>query len=107
MFCHSTYVDTRTPSIREHRLFIWRKWMKLFTASIGAIVLLAIWSASAMGSGQTQTAPVPAVGPSNGVFRTTKAVNYRRARGSVKIHFQATELLQGASGEAKIQSKNN
>jgi len=81
--------------------------MKLFAASIGATALLAICSASAMGSGQTQAAPVPAAGPSNGVFRTTTAVNYRRARGSVKIHFQTTELLQGASGEAKIQSKNN
>ena len=81
--------------------------MKLFAASIGATALLAICSASAMGSGQTQTAPVPAAGPSNGAFRTTTAVNYRRARGSVKIHFQTTELLQGASGEAKIQSKNN
>src|SRR5207302_6498063 len=27
--------------------------------------------------------------------------------GSVKIHFQTTELMQGASGEAKVQSKKN
>ena len=81
--------------------------MKLLTASIGATALLAICSASAMGSGRTQTAPVPAAGASNGVSRRTKALNYRRARGSVKIHFQTTELMQGASGEAKVQSKNN
>ena len=81
--------------------------MKLLTACIRATALLAICSASAMGQGQTQTAPVPAAGASNGVSRTAKAVNYRRARGSVKIHFQTTELMQGASGEAKVQSKKN
>src|SRR5437588_1132913 len=81
--------------------------MKLLTACIRATALLAICSASAMGQGQTQTAPVPAAGASNVVSRTAKAVNYRRARGSVKIHFQTTELMQGASGEAKVKSKNN
>ena len=81
--------------------------MKLLTATIGATALLAICSVSAVGRGRTQTAPVSAAGASNGVSRTTKAVNYRRARGSVKIHFQVTELMQGASGEAKVKSKNN
>jgi outer membrane protein OmpA-like peptidoglycan-associated protein len=81
--------------------------MKLLTASIGATALLAICSASAMGSGRKQTAPVPVAGASNGISRTTKALNYRRARGSVKILFQTTELMQGASGEAKVQTKNN
>jgi outer membrane protein OmpA-like peptidoglycan-associated protein len=41
------------------------------------------------------------------VSRTTKAVNYRRAGGTTKIDFQGTELLQGASGEAKVDSKSN
>jgi outer membrane protein OmpA-like peptidoglycan-associated protein len=41
------------------------------------------------------------------VSRTTKAVNYRRAGGSTKIDFQATELMQGASGEAKMDVKSN
>jgi outer membrane protein OmpA-like peptidoglycan-associated protein len=41
------------------------------------------------------------------VFRTTKAVNYRRAGGGTKIDFQGTELMQGASGEARVDSKSN
>ena len=38
------------------------------------------------------------------VSRTTKAVHYRQG-GSVKAAFQATELLAGASGEAKVEAK--
>jgi outer membrane protein OmpA-like peptidoglycan-associated protein len=47
-------------------------------------------------------APVPST-----VSRTTKAVNYRRAGGTTKIDFQGTELMQGATGEAKVESKSN
>jgi outer membrane protein OmpA-like peptidoglycan-associated protein len=49
----------------------------------------------------------PAAGPVKNVSRTTKAVNYRRAGGSTKIDFQGTELMQQASGEAKVQNKGN
>jgi outer membrane protein OmpA-like peptidoglycan-associated protein len=49
----------------------------------------------------------PAAGPVKNVSRTTKAVNYRRAGGSTKIYFQGTELMQQASGEAKVQNKGN
>ena len=45
--------------------------------------------------------------PATTVSRTTKAVNYRRAGGSTKIDFSGTELLQGASGEAKVDSKSH
>ena len=38
------------------------------------------------------------------VSRTTMAVHYRQG-GSVKAAFQATELLAGASGEAKVEAK--
>ena len=41
------------------------------------------------------------------VARTTKAVNYRRANGSIKVNFQGTELMRGGAGEAKVESKNN
>ena len=41
------------------------------------------------------------------VSRTTKAVNFRRAGGSTKLDFHGTELLPGASGEAKAESKSN
>src|SRR5882757_5224769 len=41
------------------------------------------------------------------VARTTKAVNFRRAGGSTKLDFHGTELLPGAGGEAKVESKSN
>src|SRR5713101_6682161 len=44
---------------------------------------------------------------SSNVSRTTKAVNYRRAGGSTRISFRGTELMQQASGEAKVDSKSN
>src|SRR6266849_5028949 len=44
---------------------------------------------------------------SSNVSRTTKAVNYRRAGSSTNINFQGTELMSGATGEARVQSKSN
>jgi outer membrane protein OmpA-like peptidoglycan-associated protein len=60
-------------------------------------------SPSPAGSTSTTAAPATAV-KSAPVSRTTKAVHYRLG-GSVKTLFQATELLTGASGEAKIEAK--
>src|ERR1700676_727286 len=40
------------------------------------------------------------------VSRTTKAINYRKTSGSTKIIFRGTELMQQASGEAKVENKN-
>jgi outer membrane protein OmpA-like peptidoglycan-associated protein len=45
--------------------------------------------------------------PAKTVSRTTKAVNYRRAGGAAKIDFQGTELMQQASGEARVQNKGS
>jgi len=58
--------------------------------------------ASASQAAGTSSASAPST-----VSRTTKAVNYRRAGGSTKIDFSGTELMQGASGEARVQSKSN
>ena len=59
-------------------------------------------------------APAPSQAPSavpvttpGSVSRTTKAVNYRRTGGAVKIDFQGTELMTQASGEAKVQNKGS
>lgn len=41
------------------------------------------------------------------VSRTTKAVNYRRVGGSTRIEFRGTELMQQASGEAKVENRGN
>ena len=39
------------------------------------------------------------------VSRTTKAVHYRLQGGTTKVEFQGTDLLQRASGEAKVVGK--
>ena len=37
--------------------------------------------------------------------RTAKAINYQHRSGATKIDFRGTELLPGARGEAKVESK--
>jgi len=37
--------------------------------------------------------------------RTAKAINYQHRSGATKIDFRGTELLAGAHGEAKVESK--
>ena len=39
------------------------------------------------------------------VSRTTKAMHYRLQGGSTKVDFQGTDLLQRATGEAKVEGK--
>jgi outer membrane protein OmpA-like peptidoglycan-associated protein len=39
------------------------------------------------------------------VNRTTRAVKYAHRSGATKINFRGTELMPGASGEAKVESK--
>ena len=41
----------------------------------------------------------------NVVNRTTQAVSYRHRSGATKINFQGTDLMPGAAGEAKVESK--
>jgi outer membrane protein OmpA-like peptidoglycan-associated protein len=66
-----------------------------------AIILCAATLASA------QTAPAPAATTPQvaTVTRTTKAVHYRLQGGSTKVDFHGTDLLQGASGEARVEGK--
>jgi len=49
----------------------------------------------------------PAASPASTVSRTTKAVNYRLRNDAVKIDFRGTELMQNASGEAKVTGKKS
>ncbi|MGB8115933.1 MAG: hypothetical protein WCF22_19285, partial [Candidatus Sulfotelmatobacter sp.] len=39
------------------------------------------------------------------VTRTTQAVHYRLQGGTTKVDFHGTDLLQGATGEAKVEGK--
>ena len=82
-------------------------------ASAGTLgILPAFGQAPATAKPQSQASASRAAGSSSAsapgtVSRTTKAVNYRRAGGSTKIDFSGTELMQGASGEARVESKSN
>jgi len=53
-------------------------------------------------SAPAATAATPAAAP---VSRTTRAVHYRLQGGSAKVDFQGTDLLQRASGEARVEGK--
>jgi outer membrane protein OmpA-like peptidoglycan-associated protein len=78
------------------------------TGLLGALAAPAFGQAPPAANPQNQAAasPIAAAAPST-VSRTTKAVNYRRAGGATKIDFRGTELMQGATGEAKVESKSN
>ncbi|PYV62231.1 MAG: hypothetical protein DMG97_40900 [Acidobacteria bacterium] len=39
------------------------------------------------------------------VSRTTKAVNYRHHSGATSVDFRGTDLMPGASGHARIESR--
>jgi outer membrane protein OmpA-like peptidoglycan-associated protein len=75
--------------------------VKIASACLAVTGVFGVFAASAVAQ-----AP-PSASPVKSVYRTTKAVNYRRAGGSTKIDFQGTELMQQASGEGKVQNKGN
>ena len=71
-------------------------------------VIMAL-GASAQAGAQTQL-PADSGNPTptyriNVVSRTTRAVSYRHRSGATKINFQGTDLMPGAGGEAKVESK--
>jgi outer membrane protein OmpA-like peptidoglycan-associated protein len=62
-------------------------------------VCMVAFSATGLAQSATpQSAPVQ---------RTTKAVNYRLRGDAVKVDFRGTELMQNASGEAKVAGKKS
>jgi outer membrane protein OmpA-like peptidoglycan-associated protein len=78
-----------------------------------SVTLLSLLALGASASAQTQyqtQVPADAGNPTptyriNVVSRTTRAVSYRHRSGSTKINFQGTDLMPGAAGEAKVDSK--
>jgi outer membrane protein OmpA-like peptidoglycan-associated protein len=65
-------------------------------------------TATAKPAAAVAQAPAATSAPVSGtVSRTTKAINYRRAGSATKVDFHGTELMQGASGEAKVENKSN
>jgi outer membrane protein OmpA-like peptidoglycan-associated protein len=74
------------------------------------LAIFVLGCVGAVASAQTQAAaPAAAAAPtqadSAAVSRVTKAVHYRLQGGSAKVDFQGTDLLQRASGEARIEGK--
>ena len=78
--------------------------MKIASAFLAATAILSAFASPAIGQAPYTAS---AAAPARNVSRTTKAVNYRRAGGPAKIDFSGTELMQGASGEAKVQNKGS
>ena len=66
------------------------------------LALTLLVCAATVASAQTIPAVAANAAP---VSRTTKAVHYRLQGGTVKVDFEGTELLQRASGEAKVEGK--
>ncbi len=83
-----------SPAIREFDV-------KIASVCLAVTGIFGVFAAPALSQ-----APSSA-GPPASVSRTTKAVNYRRAGSITKIDFQGTELMSGANGEARVQSKSN
>jgi len=79
----------------------------LLAAAAATVFAQAPPATKAQSPAAAPQASAPGAQASGTVSRTTKAVNYRRAGGSTKIDFSGTELMQGASGEAKVDSKSN
>lgn len=78
---------------------------------IASITLAAVMTLGASAQAQPQTQePADSSNPTPAfqltvVSRTTRAVSYRHRSGATKINFQGTNLMPGAAGEAKVESK--
>lgn len=69
-----------------------------------SLAILGLFSfAGILAAGQSQ----PAASQPASVSRTTKAINYRLRGDDVKIEFHGTDLMAGATGEAKVEGKKS
>ena len=69
-------------------------------------VATLIFAASLLAAAQAQTGGSPSAKSTN-IGHSTKAMRYHQGTGSVKIEFQASPLMAGASGEAKVEGKKS
>src|ERR1051325_7627023 len=67
------------------------------------LAIFVLLCAGALAFGQSQPAPSQAAS----VSRTTKAVNYRLRGDDIKIDFHGTDLMAGATGEARVEGKKS
>ena len=80
--------------------------LKTFTMALAAAAIL---SAPTLAQNQAQ-APADSGNPTptfrvNVVSRSTPAISYRHRGGATKVDFAGTDLMVGARGEAKVESK--
>jgi outer membrane protein OmpA-like peptidoglycan-associated protein len=82
--------------------------MKNFLAILAFSCAVAAFAQTPTAAPAAAAAPATtaaAASDSAAVSRVTKAVHYRLQGGSAKVDFQGTDLLQRASGEARIEGK--
>jgi outer membrane protein OmpA-like peptidoglycan-associated protein len=81
----------------------------LVLGCVGAVASAQTQAAAPAATATATTAPAATAAPTPedtaAVSRVTKAVHYRLQGGSAKVDFQGTDLLQRASGEARIEGK--
>ncbi|MBP1622172.1 MAG: OmpA/MotB domain protein [Acidobacteria bacterium] len=75
--------------------------MRRWTLLVLSMVLLALTTGAAAQPQQVATDNVPA---SDLISKSTKAVGYKVGGGDTKIDLNGTDLLPGASGEAKVEA---
>jgi outer membrane protein OmpA-like peptidoglycan-associated protein len=78
--------------------------MKKYPAIFALLCIVSLPAAAQAQSPAQAPAQPPQSAP---VHRTTKAVNYRLRGDAVKVDFHGTELMQNASGEAKVAGKKS
>ncbi len=66
---------------------------------------LLVFAAATLSFAQTQSSVTANATDATTVSRTTKAVHYRLQGGNTKVDFRGTDLLRGATGEAKVEGK--
>jgi outer membrane protein OmpA-like peptidoglycan-associated protein len=69
------------------------------------IVTTLIFAAGVLAAAQTQTENFPAAKAN--VSHSTRAIHYRQGSPMVKIEFQGSQLMPGATGEAKVEGKKS
>ena len=79
----------------------------LYVLASGILTLVAASAASSVLYAARTPAQRAAAAAPNSVTRTTKALNFRRTGGATNVGFQGTELMQIATGDAKVENKGN
>ncbi len=79
--------------------------MKNLSLAVAVFCVSTLAFAQAPNTSVASASSAAAPASASTVSRTTKAVHYRLQGGTTKVDFQGTDLLQRASGEAKVEGK--